>query len=161
MTIDEIRGVLSLPEVTSELEAMKAYVRHQHISRLQSQHEKTVQLMQDVEELQEVIEKFDSRVHWLDWMKVGDEGEPTIAMCGATIHDGKHWFSMAAFENYLSSVTCKECSDLPEYNLKLLGQADLGDSTKLQEVETGISFATDNDTGFFRAKSGHITFETK
>jgi hypothetical protein len=141
MTVDEARlweGLKKLQTQRFESEAGKVWKRDQHLRRLQIQHEKTVQLMKDVGEMQDVIDKYDSRVHWLIWSSAGDEGEATIACCGAIVHDGKHWYSSATSEDDLAEVTCPDCSALPEYNMKLLAQTDIGEDTEPKKFSVSM-----------------------
>jgi hypothetical protein len=115
----------STPGVTTA----ESHAAQGHMRRLQAEHEYTIHQVDDAEEMKDIIEKFDSRIHWLDWtlVETASAGSFTIAYCGAVIHDGEHWHSTAAINNDLSSVNCPDCCAIPEYNLKLLAQTDLGD----------------------------------
>ncbi len=146
-TVNERRAYVGLPPLPDVPQPRGRRLRRaQHVRRLQNQHEKTVQLMQDYEDMQDVLAKFDHRVHWLDWDSI-EEGKASVAHCGAVVHDGTTWLSTAAIFNLMDTVTCEDCCALPEYNLKLLAQTDLGDvkvsdSTNTVEpmpIPTGIS----------------------
>lgn len=126
--MNEIRRECGLPSLKET--ATPHWERAQHVRRMQNQHEKTVQLMKDYEDMQDVLEKFDHRIHWLDWDSI-EEGKATIAYCGAVVHDSTTWVSHGALFNLLDTVTCEDCCALPEYNLKLLAQTDLGDTKEI------------------------------
>lgn len=75
------------------------------------------------------LKDFDPTVHWIDWEDVKG-GQPLHAACGALVHDGKHWKSLAHSPGELSGVTCPDCEALPEYGVKLLAEVDLGDGVR-------------------------------
>lgn len=106
--------------------ADKSIARTLYFSKLQDQHEKTVQLMKDFDDLVGTLETWDSRIHWIVWNEE-EADEYLYAKCGALIHDGKHWHSTGTWKRALSDVTCEECTSLEEYNLKLLAETDIGD----------------------------------
>ncbi len=142
LTVNEVREFEGLDALTTESPVKtergrrhKAKIaRKYRIVRLQVQHQKTVQLMSDVEEMQDVIEQWDSRIHWINWDEAGDEGKPTIARCGAVVHNGDQWYSSGALDDDLAVVSCPDCSSMPEYGLKLLAQTDLGEETNVRSI---------------------------
>lgn len=101
--------------------------RANHVHKLQDQHEKAVQVMADVEGVLDMIDNWDSRCHWLPLEEIADEGEPSIARCGAVVHDGDTWRSMMCTGGNLNLVTCEDCRDLPEYGVELLSETSLGE----------------------------------
>lgn len=80
------------------------------------------------------LDQFDPTIHWIDWEAVGAEGEPTVAHCGAVVYDGTQWLSMPASSDKLAEVTCPHCQEIPEYGVRLLAEADLGDVTAQKKL---------------------------